>query len=60
MTIQLTTELRKEIYQSIVKFTKLITKENLISEDLRYHDKIALWESKVNDLHKMLEVGYIF
>lgn len=56
----LTPELKKRIYQSITETINYLQKENSISEDLRHHDKVAKYELHLNNLYKMLELGYWF
>jgi hypothetical protein len=56
----LSNEDRNKIFAAMIETMNLIQKENKISYDLRYHDKIAKWEAHLEKLYKMIEVGYIF
>ena len=58
-TITLTTEIRREIEQSINEFDKLIKKEMAFSVDLRSHDKIILYTNKIVELQKFLISGVL-
>ena len=57
--IKITTEIKLEIENSINQFKKQIAKEMSISEDLRYNDKINLWNSQVVALQKSLINGLL-
>jgi len=59
MNIQITTEIKAEINNAIATHKKQIEKENAISEDLRYHEKIMLWEAQIVKLQSYLTQGYI-
>jgi ribosome-associated translation inhibitor RaiA len=59
MTIQVTTEIRKEIENSINEFDRLIKKEMSFSVDLRKHDKIVLYTNKIVELQKALTDGVL-
>jgi hypothetical protein len=58
-TIKITTEIKLEIENSINQFKKQIAKEMSISEDLRYNNKINLWNSQVVALQKSLINGLL-
>lgn len=58
-TIQLTSEIRKEIIGSIATIQKWIDKENAISSDLRNHDKVSNWITNIKRLNSYLIQGYI-
>jgi len=58
-TITITPQIKIEIENSINQFKKQIAKEMAISEDLRHHDKIQLWSSKIVELQKALINGVI-
>jgi hypothetical protein len=59
ITIAITPEIKADIEVTISEFKKLISKEMAISEDLRYHHKIELWNSKVTELETALINGII-
>lgn len=58
-TIELTAETRQEIIKTISFYQKLIDKENQISQDLRYHDKVTEWTATIEKFIKYLTQGYI-
>jgi hypothetical protein len=59
ISITVTPEIAIEIQSSISQFEKLIAREMSISEDLRYTDKIELYQSKIQELKQGLSNGFI-
>ncbi len=59
MTIELTTEIRKEIKDSINTFDNLIKKEMSFPVVLRNHEKVVLYTNKIIELQKALREGVI-
>ena len=59
ISITVTPEIAVEIQQSIAQFQVLIAREMSISEDLRYTDKIELYQSKIQELKQGLANGFI-
>ena len=57
--IELTQEIRKEIISSIAKIQSWIDKENAISADFRYNDKIANYRATIQKQMNYLNQGYI-
>lgn len=55
ITMTLTSELKKEIFECIAQTLKLIEKENKYSYDLRRHDYIAKLENHLNNLYEMIK-----
>lgn len=58
-TINITTEIRKEIQSSILEFDRLIQKELSFSSDLRKHDKVELYSKEIIRLQNCLESGVL-
>jgi hypothetical protein len=59
ISIAVTPEIAIEIQSSISQFENLIAREMNISEDLRYTDKIELYQSKIEELKQGLSNGFI-
>lgn len=59
ISITVTPEIAIEIQSSIAHFENLIAKEMNISEELRYTDKIELYQSKIEELKQGLSNGFI-
>ena len=59
MTIAITTEIKREINESILSFKKLLSKEMSFSEDLRKKDKVEIYTNRIAELTQSLENGYI-
>ena len=57
--IEITPAIKQEIKDSISKFKSMILKEESISLDLRKHDKVELYKSKVVELENYLVRGWI-
>jgi uncharacterized protein YukE len=58
-TTALTTEYRNRVQESIKETERLISKENGVSFELRYHDKVRGWENHLTKLKGYLEAGEI-
>jgi hypothetical protein len=58
-TLKITSEIEKEIRTSIDSFNRLIKKEMCFSPDLRKQEKIELYQLKISELEKAIEIGNI-
>lgn len=58
-TLKITSEIEKEIRTSIDSFNRLIKKEMCFSADLRKQEKIELYQLKISELEKAIEIGNI-
>jgi hypothetical protein len=55
----ITLSIAQEIKGSISQFQSMINKEESISYDLRKHNKVTLYKSKVQELEQALLKGWI-
>jgi hypothetical protein len=55
----ITLSIAQEIKESISQFQSMINKEESISYDLRKHNKVTLYKSKVQELEQSLLKGWI-
>ena len=55
----ITLSIAQEIKESIAQFQSMINKEESISYDLRKHNKVTLYKSKVQELEQSLLKGWI-
>ena len=59
IAIKITPEIEKEVKESINQFQTLIDRENKFSYDLRKHDKIEVYNTRIDELMRCLQNGQI-